>query len=101
MLSTNHLPVLLNTEGFRSGQESCSVSSPAAGGDILIAASSTPGAGGLQGFLVPPLVEPLDVVVASQEAISGLQFPPEEAQEVSGEMSPPVIDLTHYDVPGS
>lgn len=79
---------------------SCSVSSPAAGGDSLIFASPTPGAGGLQGFLVPPFVEPLDVVVASQKAVSGLQFTPQEVQEVTGKMAPPVVDLAHYNVSG-
>lgn len=53
---------------------SCNVSSPAAGGASLMFGSSTPGASGLQGFLVSPFVEPLHVAVASQEAISRLQF---------------------------
>lgn len=48
------------------------------GDDSPIFDSPTPGAGGLQSFLVPPFVEPLDVVVASQEAVSGLQFTPQE-----------------------
>lgn len=62
--------------------------------------SPTPGAGGLQGFLVPPFVEPLHVVVASQEAVPGLQFTPQQVQEVIGKMAPPVVDLTHHDVSG-
>ncbi len=49
---------------------------------------------------MPPFVEPLDVVVAPQEAISGLQFTPDQVQEVTGEMAPPVVDLAHYNVSG-
>lgn len=60
--------------GLWSVQVSCIVSSPAAGGHSPIAGSPTLGAGGLQSFLVPPFVESLDVVVASQEAVSRLQF---------------------------
>lgn len=70
------------------------------GAIVLIFGSPTPGAGGLQGLLVPPLVESLDVVVASQEAVSGLQFTPEQVQEVTGQVAPPVVDLTHNDVSG-
>lgn len=62
--------------------------------------SPTPGAGGLQGFLVPPFVEPLDVVAASQEAVPGLQFTPQQGQEVIGKVAPPVVNLTHYNVSG-
>lgn len=80
---------------------SFSVSSPTAGGDSLIIASPAPGAGGLQSFLVPLFVEPLDVVVASQDAISRLQFTPQQVQEVTGKMAPPVVDLAHYYVSGA
>lgn len=80
---------------------SCNVSSPTAGGDSLIFASPTPGAGGLQSFLVPLFVEPLDVVVASQDAISRLQFTPQQVQEVTGKMAPPVVDLAHYNISGT
>ena len=61
----------------------------------------TLGAGGLQGFLVSPLVEALDVVVATQEAVPWLQFSPQQGQEVVGEVAPPVVDLTHYNVPAT
>lgn len=77
-----------------------SVSSPAAGGDSLIIASPAPGASGLQGFLVPSFVKPLDVVVASKEAVARLQFTSQQVQEVSGEMAPPVVDLAHDYVSG-
>lgn len=50
---------------------------------------------------MPPFVEPLDVVVASQEAVPGLQLPPQEAQQVAGKVAPPVVDLTHDDVSGA
>lgn len=66
----------------------------------LMLGSPTPGAGGLQGFLVPPFVESLHVVVASQEAVSGLQFTPQQVQEVVGKMAPPMVDLTHDNVSG-
>lgn len=62
--------------------------------------SSTPGAGRLQGFLVSPFVESLDVAVASQEAISRLQLTPKQVQEVIWKMAPPVVDLAHYNVSG-
>lgn len=62
--------------------------------------SSTPGAGGLQGFLVSPFVEPLDVAVASQEAVSRLQFAPQQVQEVIWKMAPSVVELAHYNVSG-
>ena len=48
-----------------------------------------------------PLVEPLHIVVASQEAVSGLQFTPQQVQEVIGKVAPPVVDLAHYNVSGS
>lgn len=50
---------------------------------------------------MPPFVEPLDVVVASQEAVSGLQFTPEDVQEVTRKVAPPVVDLAHYNVSGA
>ena len=67
----------------------------------LMLGSPTPGAGGLQGFLMPPFVESLHVVVASQESIPRLQFTPQQIQEIVRKMAPPVVDLTHYDVSGS
>lgn len=48
-----------------------------------------------------PFVEPLGVVVAPHEAIAWLQLPAQQVQEVTGKVSPPVVDLTHYDVSGS
>lgn len=63
--------------------------------------SPTLGAGSLQGFLVSPLVEALDVVVAAQEAVPWLQFAPQQGQKVIGEVAPPVVDLTHYNVPAT
>lgn len=72
----------------------------AEGGNCLVSGSPAPGARGLQCLLVSPLVEPLDVVVAAQEAVSGLQFPPQQVQEVTGEVAPPVVDLPHYNVSG-
>lgn len=63
-----------------------------------ILASPAPGAGGLQGFLVPSLIEPLDVVVASQQTISWFQFPAQQVQEVPRKVTPPVVDLAHDDV---
>lgn len=77
---------------------SCNVFSPAAGCGSPILASPAPAAGGLQGFLVPSLIEPLDVVVASQQTVSRFQFPPQQVQEVSGKVAPPVVDLAHDDV---
>lgn len=47
---------------------------------------------------MPPFVEPLDVVVASQKAVAGLQSAAQQGQEVVGEVAPPVVDLTHYNV---
>lgn len=49
---------------------------------------------------MPPFVESLDVAVASENAIAGLQFPHQQAEEVAGQMAPPVVDLSHYDVSG-
>lgn len=48
-----------------------------------------------------PLVEPLDVVIAPQEAVPWLQLPTQQVQKVTGKVSPPVVDLTHHDVSGS
>lgn len=62
--------------------------------------SPTSGAGGLQGFLVPSFVESLHVVVASQEAVSGLQSTTQQVQKVIGKMAPPVVNVTHYNVSG-
>lgn len=45
--------------------------------EVFSSGSPALGARGLEGFLVPPLVESLDVVVASQEAVSRLQFTPQ------------------------
>lgn len=45
-----------------------------------------------------PFVEPLDVAVASQETVTGLEFTPQQGQEVIGKMAPPVVDLTHDNV---
>ena len=50
---------------------------------------------------MPPFVESLHVVVASQESIPRLQFTPQQIQEIVRKMAPPVVDLTHYDVSGS
>ena len=49
---------------------------------------------------MPPFVESLDVVIAAQEAVSGLQFTTQKVQEVAGKMTPPVVDLAHYNVSG-
>lgn len=84
----------------RSVHVCCSVSSPAARGDSLISGSPTPGARGLQSFLVSPLVVSLDVAVASQDAVPGLQFTTQQVQEFRGEVASSVVDLTHYDVSG-
>lgn len=78
----------------------CSVSSRAAGGDSVTTALSAPGAGGLGHFLVPPLVESLDVAVAFEDAVAGLQLRQQQAEEVGGQVAPPVVDLAHYNVPG-
>lgn len=80
---------------------SSNVSSPAAGGDSPILASPAPGPGGLQDFLVPSLVEPLDVVVAPQQTVSRFQFPPQQVHKVTGKVAPPVVDLAHDDVSGT
>lgn len=48
----------------------------------------------------PPVV-PLDVAVASQDAVPGLQLATQHVQEVSGEVASSVVDLTHYDVSGA
>lgn len=84
----------------RSVHVCCSVSSPAARGDSLISGSPTPGARGLQSFLVSPLVVSLDVAVASQDAVPGLQFTTQQVQEFRGEVASSVVDLTHYDISG-
>lgn len=68
--SAGHPPILHSAIGL--GKIGCEVSSPAAGGDVLVGGSPTPGADGLQSFLVSPFVEPFDVVAAAQEAIPGL-----------------------------
>lgn len=47
-----------------------------------------------------PLVESLDVVAASQESVSRLQFTTQQVQEVTGKVAPPVVDLAHYNVSG-
>lgn len=78
----------------------CNVPSYAAGGDSSVTALSTPGAGGLGHFLVPPFVESFDVAVAPENAIAGLQFPQQQAEEVARQMAPPVVDLPHYNVSG-
>lgn len=49
---------------------------------------------------MPPFVEALDVAVASQNAIARLQFPHQQAEEVAGQVAPPVVDLSHYNVSG-
>lgn len=61
---------------------------------------SAPGARGLGGLLVPPLVEPLDVAVAPEDAVAGLQSARQQAEEVGGQVAPPVVDLPHDDVSG-
>lgn len=48
-----------------------------------------------------PLVEPLDVAVASQKSVSGFQLASQQVQEVTGKVAPPVVELTHDDVSGS
>lgn len=67
-------------------------------GGSPILASPAPSAGGLQGFLVPLLIKPLNVVVASQQTISWFQFSPQQVQEIPGKVAPPVVDLAHDDV---
>lgn len=62
--------------------------------------SPAPGACGLQSFLVSPLIEPLDIVAASQKSVSRLQFTTQQVQEVIGKVTPPVVDLAHYNVSG-
>lgn len=47
-----------------------------------------------------PLVVSLDVAVASQDAIPGLQFTTQQVQEFRGEVASSVVDLTHYDISG-
>lgn len=47
---------------------------------------------------MPPLIEPLDVVVTSQKTVSRFQFPPEQVHKVPGKVAPPVVDLAHDDV---
>lgn len=48
-----------------------------------------------------PLVEPLDVAVASQKSVSGFQLASQQVQDVIGKVAPPVVDLTHDNVSGS
>lgn len=50
---------------------------------------------------MPPFVEPLDVVAASQKPIARLQFTAQKIKEVVGKMAPPVVDVPHYNVSGS
>lgn len=78
----------------------CNVSSCAAGGSSSTTALSAPGAGGLGDFLVSPFVESLDVAVALENPIAGLQFTQQQVEEVAGQMAPPVVDLPHYNVSG-
>lgn len=49
---------------------------------------------------MPPFVEPLDVAVALEDAVAGLQSTQQQVEEVAGQMAPPVVDLPHYDVSG-
>lgn len=90
--------LLHNTEGLQFVKLQCLF--PCSKGRQSSVGSSTPGAGGLQGFLVSPFVEPLDVAVASQEAVSRLQFAPQQVQEVIWKMASSMVDLAHYNVPG-
>lgn len=50
---------------------------------------------------MPSLVEPLDVVVAPQQAVSWFQFSPQQVHEVTRKVAPPVVDLAHDDVSGT
>ena len=59
---------------------------------------SAPGPAGFQRSLVLPLVEPLHVVVASQQTVSRLQFTSQDGEEVTGQVASPMVDLTHHDV---
>lgn len=47
-----------------------------------------------------PFVESLDVAVALENPIAGLQFTQQQVEEVAGQMAPPVVDLPHYNVSG-
>lgn len=49
---------------------------------------------------MPPFVESFNVAVASENTIAGLQFTQQQVEEVAGQMAPPVVDLSHYNVSG-
>lgn len=78
----------------------CNVSSCAAGGNSFVTVLSAPGAGGLGHFLVPPFVESLDVAVAFENSIAGLQFAQQQVEQITGQVAPPMVDLAHYNVSG-
>ena len=79
--------------------QSCNESSRAIGGAGERSSSPTLRAHGLLGLLVSPLVVPLDVVVAPQQSVPRLEFAPNDGQEVTWQVAPPVVDLPHDDVP--
>lgn len=47
---------------------------------------------------MPPLIEPFDIVVAANDAVARLQLPPKKGLQLVGYVTPPVVNLTHYNV---